>query len=221
MKKVIIFDMDGVLIDSEPEYLEMNKKLFKELGVDMINADYHEFVGMSSVKMWTKLRNKFNLPYEVEELMNKEKDLMYKILSSERISSPVEGVINLLDCMAERNFIICLASSSAMENINLVLDKLNLKKYFEYIVSGEDIEKGKPEPDIFLRVADNFNVPPEICFVIEDSTNGILASRAAKMKCVGFKNSGSVNQDLSKADLIVENFNEKNRNTIIDFIENN
>lgn len=216
--KVIIFDMDGVLIDSEPAYLEMNKKLFKDLGIDLAKTDYHQFVGMSSKKMWTDIRDKFSLSNEVEELIEMERKSMYEILSSVSISSPMDGIIDLINILKNKNFILSVASSSARENIKLVLNKLNLTQYFEYVISGEDVNKGKPEPDIFLKVATKFNVPTSKCIVIEDSNNGVAAAKKAGMKCIGFKNINSGNQDLSKADLIIENFSQKSLDKIIEFV---
>lgn len=218
MKKVIIFDMDGVLIDSEPEYLKMNEKLFKGLGVDMQRDNYHTFVGMSSKKMWTLIRNDFNLSYNVDELMEMEKNSMFEILNSAVIRNPIDGITALLNTLIRKNYILSVASSSARKNIDLVLNRFNLKKYFKFVISGEDIKNGKPEPDIFNKVAEKFTTLPDKCFVIEDSANGVTAAKKAGMKCIGFKNALS-SQDLSKADLIVDNFNNESRKEIINFIE--
>ncbi len=219
LKKAVIFDMDGVLIDSEPAYLEMNRKLFKDLGVEMDSDKYHGFVGMSSMKMWTLIKNEFKLLHEVENLIAMERDSMYEILDSAIISEPISGIPELLDDLKRRKIILCVASSSAKENINLVLDKLNLIHYFRLVVSGEEVKRGKPEPDIFLRVAEKTNVASDKCFVIEDSANGIAAANRAKMKCIGYKSPGSSKQDLSGSNLIVENFDETSRSIIINFIE--
>lgn len=218
MNIVVIFDMDGVLIDSEPAYMEMNNKLFAELGINLEESNYHELVGMSSVKMWTMLKKNFNLNNEVQELINLEKSRMFEILNSDRVSQPIDGIINLLSLLKEKNFILCVASSSAKKNIELVLKKHNLYKFFDYIVSGEEVEHGKPSPDIFLNAANKFNVPIDKCFVIEDSANGVIAAKSAGMKCIGFKNNGTNQQNLSGADKIIDNFEEENRKILIDFI---
>lgn len=217
-EKIIIFDMDGVLIDSEPAYIEMNKELFRELKIEM-TEEYHRFVGLSSVKMWTYLKNKFSLSPSVSELIEAEKIRMYDILNSEIISKPIDGVEVLIEMLLDRNYNLSVASSSAKKNIELVLNKLNLRKNFEYIVSGEEVNNGKPAPDIFLKVKENFNADSDQCFVIEDSINGVKAAKAAQMKCIGFENYNSYHQDLKTADLIVHSFDEKNINSIIEFIE--
>jgi len=219
--KVIVFDMDGVLIDSEPAYMEMNKKLFGELGIKMNEANYHELVGMSSFNMWTMLKEDFNLSREVNELVKLEKNRMYEILNSDIIAGPIKGITDLLESLKGKNFNISVASSSPKDNINLVVSKLKLDKYFDYIVSGEDVEKGKPAPDIFLNAAKQFNAAPEKCFVIEDSVNGMKAALNAGMKCIGFKNNDTNFQNLSKADLLIQNFSKESITQIIAFIEAN
>ncbi len=217
----MIFDMDGVLIDSEPAYLDMVKNLCKELKVDMEDSEYQRFVGMSAQKMWTIIQGNFKLSNEVEELVNMEKNLMTEILRSSIISSPMEGIVELLDILKKKEFIITLASSSAKKNINIVLKRLDLGKYFEFVVSGEEVDRGKPEPDIFLKVSEKFNIPITNCYVFEDSLNGILAAKSAGMKCIGFKNNNTNHQDLSKSDLTIQSFNETDRKKVIKFIESN
>lgn len=219
--KIVIFDMDGVLIDSEPAYMEMNKKLFGELGIKMNEANYHELVGMSSFNMWTMLKEDFNLSREVNELMKLEKNRMYDILNSDIIAGPVKGITELLNSLNEKKYNLCVASSSPKDNIDLVLSKLKLDKYFDYVVSGEDVDKGKPAPDIFLNAAKQFNASPEKCFVIEDSVNGMKAAINAGMKCIGFKNNDTNFQNLSKADLIIQDFNQESITQITAFIETN
>lgn len=218
--KVVIFDMDGVLIDSEPAYKIMNKKLFSELGISMSDSSYHELVGMSSFKMWTMLKENFNLAHEVKELMDKERKGMHEILSSE-IHEPVSGIRTLLENLEGRNFRLAVASSSPKENILLVLDKLKLKKFFEFVVSGDEVEHGKPSPDIFLKVAEHFKSESDDCFVIEDSSNGVKAALAAEMKVIGFRNQNSGSQDLSKSDLIIKDFQTESIDLILKFILNN
>src|SRR5690606_5174684 len=101
------------------------------------------------------------------------------------------------------------------KNIDLILQKLDIEKYFDFVVSGEQVVKGKPEPDIFLKVANHYSIHPKDCMVIEDSTNGVLAAKAANMFCVGYYNPSSGNQDLTKADLIIDSFNDPRLYSII------
>lgn len=217
--KVIIFDMDGVLIDSEPAYLEMNKKLFTQYGIAMDNENYNALVGMPSMPMWTMLKEKYDLKNEISEFLELEKQRMNEILDSELITKPIDGIVNLLDQLKQKNYNLSVASSSAKANISFVLEKLNLKKYFDFVISGEEVLNGKPAPDIFLKVAERFNIESGNCIVIEDSTNGVKAAVSAGMKSVGFKNNNSNLQDLTGADVVVQSFEGEDLKKIIEMIK--
>lgn len=219
--KAVIFDMDGVLIDSEPAYFEMNKKIFKEFGIKMDAQDYGMLVGMASVPMWTMLKEKYNLQNEVSDFLNYEKKRMYEILDSEFISEPMEGVVSLLSELLKKNCRLGIASSSCRENIEFVISKLGLKFFFEFIAAGDEVLNGKPSPDIFLKIAEKFNASPRNCFVIEDSKNGITAANSAGMRSIGFKNGNSNYQDLSNADILIQKFDDEGRKKILEFIEQN
>jgi beta-phosphoglucomutase-like phosphatase (HAD superfamily) len=154
--KAVIFDMDGVLIDSEPAYLEMNLKMFEQFGIEMDEENYKALVGIPSVPMWKFLKEKYELKNEVSEFINLEKKRMLEILDSDIITKPVTGIKELMDDLKSFNFKLSVASSSAKDNINFVLEKLKIKDNFEFIISGEDVVNGKPFPDIFLKVSDFF-----------------------------------------------------------------
>lgn len=203
MKKLIIFDMDGVLVDSEKIYMEMNRAFFRELGAEITYEEYQTFIGISATKMWTYIKEKANLLQSVEELKEQEKELKHKTLKEAELV-PTPGLIGLLDMLKLNGHTLAIASSGLRKNIDLILEKLGIGKYFDLIVSGEQVVKGKPEPDIFLKAAGHFQVSPSHCIVIEDSRNGVLAAKAAGMYCIGYNNPSSGNQDLSKADIIID-----------------
>lgn len=208
MKKLVIFDMDGVLLDSERLYLDMNQSFFKQLGASISIEEHQTFVGISATKMWTYIKDKFNLTETIEELKEREKELKYQTLKDAHLV-PTDGVVEFLQELRQTNHTITIASSSLKKNIDLILSKLNLETYFDLIVSGEQVMKGKPDPDIFLKVAEHYQRLPQDCIVIEDSKNGVSAAKAAGMICIGFYNPGSGKQDLSSADHIMDNFNDK------------
>lgn len=215
MNKLIIFDLDGVLLDSEKLYMDMNQLFFRQLGAEISIAEHQTFVGISATKMWAYIKDKFNLSQSVEELKELEKELKYATLQ-EATLVPTAGVIEFLDFLKEKDCTIAMASSGLRKNIELILHKLNVAKYFDFIVSGEQVANGKPAPDIFLKVADRYNRKPHECMVIEDSNNGVLAAKAASMYCVGYYNPSSGNQDLSKADTIITSFKDR---TIFDLVD--
>lgn len=217
MDKVVIFDMDGVVVDTEPTYREINAELYKELNINITLEEQFSFVGNGSRIIWTKIKDKGNLTQSVEELMEMSKSRKYEYLSKLGCKIiTIKGIEKLLSMLKTNGFAIAMASSSPRKNIEVILRSVKLINYFEYIVSGEDVEKGKPNPDIFLKAAEKFKAKACDCTVIEDSNNGVIGAKAAGMKCVGFRNLNSGNQDIAKADIIVEAFDEDGINKIIE-----
>ncbi len=219
--KAVIFDMDGVLIDSEPVYLVMNRKMFSEFGIEMDDENYKTLVGLPSLPMWKMLKEKYKLTNEVSEFIALEKKRMNEVLGSELLSKPIEGVTNFLESLKDREFKLSVASSSAKENVTFVLNRLDLNKYFDFVISGEEVRNGKPAPDIFLEAARKLETYAEKCFVIEDSTNGIRAAKSAGMYGIGFTNQNTNEQDLSGADLIINDFSRESTDKVTGFINEN
>jgi HAD superfamily hydrolase (TIGR01509 family) len=205
MPKAVIFDMDGVIIDSEPFHWEVNKRLFKSLEIDVSEKEYRHYIGVSNTAMWGAIKRKHGLLQSVKELAALQVEGTIDFMKSERVD-PVVGVIDLLSNCKKAGALIALASSSPYQIIGMVLDRFNIKRFFDSVVSGEDFEKGKPSPDIFLKTAAMLGVVPGQCIVIEDATHGVHAAKAAGMKCIGFANANSPGQDLSQADRIVSDF---------------
>lgn len=208
MKKIVIFDMDGVLLDSEPIYIAMNMKFFKQLGAQISLQEYDGFIGVSATKMWSYVKEKAKLVPTVEELKETERELKYKTLK-ETALTPTDGIVPFLDHLQKAGFTLSIASSGLKKNVHLILSKLGLENYFDLVVTGEDVERGKPEPDIFLKVAAHYGRPPGDCAVIEDSANGVQAAKAAGMACLAYFNPHSGKQDLSKADFIFGRFDDQ------------
>jgi HAD superfamily hydrolase (TIGR01509 family) len=203
MHKYVIFDMDGVLVDSEPIHMELERILFSELDI-VVPTDLHEtFVGMAPRKVWETLKQKYGLPQTIEELLKIEKDVKFSELQTRQIYC-IPGVDKLLADLKSDGYNLSVASSSPRNIIHLVLEKLNFRHYFDHIVSSEDVKEGKPSPDIFLEVAQRYEVPAEKFIVVEDSHNGVRGAKAAGMKCIGYKSEHSGNQDLTLADMVTE-----------------
>jgi len=215
MLKAVIFDMDGVLIDSEPFHLIINKRIFGELGINVSVKEYQTFIGTTHEYMWSSLKEKYGLPQSVAELVHMQASGITEYLKNEKVEA-IKGVIDLLYLIKKENIKTGIASSSPKEVIELVINKLGISNYFRAIVSGEDLEKVKPAPDIFLEAARLLDTEPLNCVVIEDSEKGIKAAKAAGMKCVGFQNYNTGDQDLNKADLIVDEYNSLKISTLRD-----
>jgi len=206
MITTVIFDMDGVIIDSEPIYMKVEQQLFKEVGLELTHEEHAAFVGRSD--LWKVVKDRYNLDYNVQEIHRKENERYLEIINNSFDDDPIDGVVELIDNLHKKGIKLVLASSSEMKNIELVLTKFGLLSYFDLRISGADLETSKPHPEIFEKAAEMAKTDPQHCLVIEDSANGVKAAKSANMKCIGFRNANSGNQDLSTADWIIESFDE-------------
>lgn len=206
MISCVIFDMDGVIIDSEPIYMQVEQELFREVGLELSHEEHAKFVGRSD--LWKVLKETYNLNINIDEIHRKENERYVDIINNSFDDDPIEGVSELIKELHKNGIKLVLASSSEMENIELVLTKFRLLNYFDLRISGADLETSKPHPEIFEKAAEMAEVPTQNCLVIEDSANGVKAAKSANMKCIGFKNPNSGNQDLSFADWIIDSFKE-------------
>jgi HAD superfamily hydrolase (TIGR01509 family) len=204
----VIFDMDGVLVDTEPYYFKSNRALFAELGFTVPKEEYVHFVGSSAQLMWSTLKRKFSLKQTVDELIEMEYAAHRKNIAAVPALVPIPGIRAFLERLRGGGASLAVASSSPRRVVELTLGKAGLAEFFPVTVCGEEIERGKPHPDIFLKTARLLNAPPADCLVIEDSPRGIEGARAAGMKTVGFRNPNSGDQDLSRADVVIDSFSE-------------
>jgi beta-phosphoglucomutase family hydrolase len=205
----VIFDMDGVLVDSEPIYFEIENHLFSYFHVEVSKKQHEAFVGISIEDMWDKLIKDNNLKYSKESIVEHHKKYVINHMENLAQLSLTKNVEELLEDLKEKDIKIGLASSSPKQLINIILSKLHIKNYFEVIVSGDEVEKSKPYPEIFLKTAKLLGVEPKKCVVIEDSSNGVKAANNAGMKCIGFLNVNSGKQNLENADMIIREFPRK------------
>jgi HAD superfamily hydrolase (TIGR01509 family) len=217
MIQTVIFDMDGVIIDSEPVYFEIDKQMFEELNIAVSFEEHCSYVGTSSQNMWTAIITKHGISEQPAELMRKEYSLYLEHLANANDLQPIDGVVELIHELYKNNFKLVLASSSQMASIDIVLNKFKLDELFIAKVSGSELAHSKPHPEIFLRSARLIKSDPSECIVIEDSKNGVTAAKAAGMKCIGFLNPNSGNQDLKNADLVIHSFGELNADIVKGF----
>ena len=208
MVKGIIFDMDGVLIDSEPLHKKIEQQMLIELGVNLSHDEHIKFAGVGK-EFWNIIKKRFGYNRDVTaEWLHEEKRERYlKALSAKPII-PIEGVIEVVTEARKRNIPLAVASSSSSYLIHLVLKAIGIEKDISCVVSGEEVPNNKPSPDIFLRTAELMQIDPKACLVIEDSANGVQAAKDAGMYCVAFLNLNSGKQDLSKADHIIHSMVE-------------
>ncbi len=181
--EAVIFDMDGVLIDSEPLWKIAMEEVFHSVGCPLTREDFQHTVGLRIDEVisywynhvgWENCSEK-----EVEErIINRMIELIHQN------GDPLPGVINTIGFLKERNIKIGLATSSYSVLIKAVLETLSIEEKFDFVHSAENEKFGKPHPAVYLTVAEHLNVSPLKCLVIEDSLNGIISGRAARMKVV-------------------------------------
>jgi len=208
MAEAVIFDMDGVLVDSEPYHFKVEKILLKKLGISISDSEIGSFVGLAMDKMWHRIKTKYNLTEEVKDLVKKDTEFRVAYFAGLESLNSIKGVNTLIDTIKGEGLKTAVASSSHHLLISAVLEKIRLSSCFPERISGFDVEHGKPCPDIYIKTAEILKVRPENCVVIEDSYNGVKGAKAAGMKCIAFKNPASGDQDLSDADLIINSFDE-------------
>ena len=203
----VIFDMDGVLVNSEPFYVEVEQKNFKKLGLNVTQKEHITYQGTATDLMWKKIIEKHELPHTVEELVEMTNSMVTPYFDSLDSIEPMPGVREFIQFLYKKNIPLGLASSSYPNVIEIILRKTGLKKFFSAVVDSQMAGSSKPEPDIFLLTAEKLGVNHENCVVIEDSTNGIKAAKRAGMYCIAFAGPGSEHQDQSDSDRIIQDFN--------------
>ena len=203
----IIFDMDGVLLDSEPMHQEIIYETFQLEGIPFDKAYIQTLTGMSAFPMWEKVKRDAQRSESVEELIKFHRDYFFKRLPEVKVPL-VPHVKDVLEKFKNEGKHLSLASSSGRKLIDIFTQQTNIAHYFEVIMSGDDVQYSKPNPEIFLKVAQWYGLPATQFTVIEDSTNGVKAAKSAGMQCVGFQNPLSGGQDLSQADRLIHSMQE-------------
>lgn len=190
--QLVIFDMDGLLIDSEPYWKIAEKEVFGKLGLNLTDDLLRQVMGFrlsEVVKHWYHYQPWPNPNFEQTErdVLNSVKQLI------QQHANAMPGVYEVLTHCKNKNYKIALASSSAMELIDVVIDKLNIRHYFDVVWSAQYEEYGKPHPAIFLSVAKQLNIEPKHCVVFEDAINGVIAAKASRMYCIAIPEEVSYN----------------------------
>jgi len=208
MIRTVIFDMDGVIIDTEPIHHAAFLKLFAELGIDVSAAEYAGFLGSSTRNVMQRLVASYSLPQAPETLLQRKRTLFNQQFDTDPSLDLLPGVRPLLDDIRQAGLGLVLASSASKATIKRVFDRFGLAPYFAHVVSGEEFEHSKPDPAIFLHAAELAGTPVAECVVIEDSANGVAAAKAAGIYCIGYASPHSEGQDLRLADQVISDFSE-------------
>lgn len=209
--KAVLFDMDGVIFDTEREYLKEWEVIFKKYGYKMKKEIYISVMGRGRKKVKEIFKEKFGEDLPIDK-MYIEKDKMLKEAVENNKVPLKEGALELLEFLKENGYKIALATSAKRERVKIQVRHAKIENIFDAIVCSEDITNLKPDPEIFLKAAEKACVNPENCIVIEDSEAGIKAAFNAKM--MGFHV-----EDLKKADEIILKYSYKNFKNLIEIKE--
>ncbi len=179
--EAVIFDMDGVLVDSEPFGFEALRRVMACYGLPYGEAENAEFLGRTTLESCRILRERHRLPESAETLADRYVEGMLEQIARGPI--PMPGVPDVLKQVRAAGYRMALASSAEVRVIDANLAALGLRPLFDVVVSGTQVARGKPAPDVFLAAAGRRGTPPAGCLVVEDSRNGLLAAKAAGMRC--------------------------------------
>ena len=206
MEKVILFDMDGVLVNTEPLHYQLWKKVFAERGLDLAFDAYKGCIGANGKRLMELVLEHYGADFRDDQSMFdryyqlKEDHLRHKEIPR------IEGVNDTLTELKKRGYRMAVASSSTQDYIELCTDRAGIGHFFDVRFSAQWVKNTKPAPDVFLAAAEKMGAAPENCVVVEDSTNGTLAAKAAGMRCIGFANPDSPGQCLDAADMRIHRF---------------
>lgn len=203
MKTSFIFDMDGVIVDSEYIFLSTKTQMLLDRGIDTNEAYQYQFMGTTFDDMWTTMKKECQLEDSVEALIAEMNHRRQAMLKRDGVKA-IAGAVQLIKYLHAKGYRLAVASSSPKADIIRNLTALGLLDCFEVLVSGEEVARSKPAPDIFLKAAELLRVDPKTCLVIEDTKHGSQAAKAAQMTCIGFANPDYPLQDLSACDSIVK-----------------
>ena len=206
--KCVIFDMDGVIIDSEEIHKKAYYETFNTLNIEVSDTLYKSFTGSSTINAFQRLVAHFNLKNDPKELVLDKRKRYVNFFENDPNLHLVAGVEEIIKYFYKKGIVLILASSSAMINIDRVFNRFNLNTYFAAKISGADLKESKPNPEIFNKAAILGNIPKENCVVIEDSDNGITAANDANIFVFGYANKLSEGQTLQNADFVINNFSE-------------
>lgn len=206
--QAVLFDMDGVIVDTEPLHRKAYFQVFSDLGMDVSEELYTSFTGLSTFRTIETLKENFDIPLETQEVMRRKRAYFKTYFDTDPDFDLIPGVKDLIIRYYEAGITLVLASSATMTSINMMFDRFDLHGYFKGKISGADLAESKPNPEIFLIAAEKAGESKENCMVIEDATNGIIAATRAGIFCAGYDFDNEHAQDYSSADIVVADLRE-------------
>ncbi|MCC6712460.1 MAG: HAD family phosphatase [Candidatus Dadabacteria bacterium] len=212
MINAVIFDMDGIMIDSEPLWEKTERILLARRNIDY-SPDYRDkIVGLNQRDSGRLLVDTFDLEETVEDIINERISILTSIYEKELELIP--ALLPLLERLGEEGYGLAVASSSPLRVVSFVLDMFSLRGHFLAVVSGDSVANGKPHPDIYVHTAETLGVTPAECVAIEDSINGLRSAKGAGMYCIAVPDKRLTPAQFKDADVILGSLREITPETI-------
>ncbi len=205
--KAFIFDMDGVLVDTQLVHSQSTAEALQDFGVPCTMEEAVSFAGTKRGVGIASLIEKNHSSADIETVCKHKDDIFLSRIHQMKLK-PIEGIPALLKNLRFQGIHMAIASSSNDDFIAYIVDQLQIRSYFEELISGQNLLDSKPDPAIYLLAAHKLGVKPRDSVVLEDACMGVKAAKAAGMYCIGYRNPNSGQQDLSQADKIVEHIDE-------------
>lgn len=207
--KAVLFDMDGVIVDTEPLNRKSYFQMFEHFNIPVTEELYSTFIGKSTDGVCQQCIDLFGITeFTKQDLVQKKRQIFKSLFDSDPDFDLIPGVRDLIENYYKNGLKLVLASSASRQTIQWVFDRFELNHMFVDKISGAELKQSKPHPEIFEKAALLSGVPKEHCIVIEDSSNGIQAASSAGIFCVGYKSKNSINQNYQDANIVISDYSE-------------
>ncbi len=204
--KLVIFDLDGVIADTEPLHFYAKSTILKSMGLDN-KIDINAFIGKPNKDFWELALHGSGIEVSLDDLEKKQYDIILEQMR-ERKMQPSQGLAAVFDYLKAHQIKIGLCSSSNRYYIDRLLSFFQISHFFQVTVGGDEVKVKKPAPDGYLKVLELAGIPAQYAVAVEDSTSGIQAAKNADLTCIGYQNPTSENQNLEKADQKIYSISE-------------
>lgn len=205
--KAVLFDMDGLMIDSEPLHLMAFNRILDKYGKNLTEEENTKrYIGVSDIDAAKDMVVRFDLPISAKRLTKDKQEEYRKLFRTQLVAQP--SLIELLNDLKKNSYKTAIASSSTLEEIRMVVEGLKMSSLIDMICSAEEVENGKPAPDVYLLAAKRLNVDSSECLVLEDTPKGVQAGKAAGMNIFAVPSQYTKGQDFRLADKVLNNLSE-------------